>query len=184
MVVCLKHVGIIHWVRERLKMSVNTLSTRPGSPSGPVALWMLTIQGRRRATLRSDAAQVSDEVSQSRARRQSSTYITEAEWRIFFPPFQAGKGGVIWETKNYPLVKKRSNIFLHYCLIERDPNIFSYCGNWWKKREKRTLTGHFSILASGAQIISSLPHLVVTLLCDFFTVKPERKWQREWIYAA
>jgi hypothetical protein len=39
-VVCLKHVGITDWVRERLKMSVNTLvsarRTRPGNPSDPV----------------------------------------------------------------------------------------------------------------------------------------------------
>jgi hypothetical protein len=42
MVVCLKHVGITDWVRERLKMSVKTLvnlsadvlSMRPGNPSG------------------------------------------------------------------------------------------------------------------------------------------------------
>jgi hypothetical protein len=46
MLVCLKHVGIINSVRERLKMSVKTLAswsahalhTCPGNPSGPVAL--------------------------------------------------------------------------------------------------------------------------------------------------
>ena len=46
MVVCLKHIGIADADRERLKMSVKTLSgwsaharsTRPGNPSGPAAL--------------------------------------------------------------------------------------------------------------------------------------------------
>ena len=48
MVVCLKHVGISDSVRNRLKMSVQTLdswsarSTSPGNLSGPAALWMLT----------------------------------------------------------------------------------------------------------------------------------------------
>jgi hypothetical protein len=45
MVVCLKHVGITDWIRERLKMSVKTLaswsvhalSMHPGNPSGPRA---------------------------------------------------------------------------------------------------------------------------------------------------
>jgi hypothetical protein len=45
-VVCLKHVGIIDSVRDRLKMSLKTLaswsaharSTRPSNPSGPAAL--------------------------------------------------------------------------------------------------------------------------------------------------
>ena len=48
--VCLKHVGITDWVRERLKMSVKTFaswsahvqSTGPGNLSGPSALCMLT----------------------------------------------------------------------------------------------------------------------------------------------
>ena len=46
MVICLKHVAITDSDRERLKMSVKALaswsaharSTRPGNPSGPVAL--------------------------------------------------------------------------------------------------------------------------------------------------
>ena len=50
MVVCLIHVGITDSDRERLKMSVKTLaswsaharSARPGNPSGPAALRMLT----------------------------------------------------------------------------------------------------------------------------------------------
>ena len=50
--VCLKHVDITDSVKEKLKMSVNTLaswsahglSTGPGNPSGPVAV---NVENRR-----------------------------------------------------------------------------------------------------------------------------------------